>query len=173
MQAIALLGVAMLIAFVVALGVLFVGDKGKMLCDGAGGASLVGDLAVDGAHIAALGGEVGPGREEIDARELPPGLREPDNFLAFRSYSPEHTLAVKATNKLLNVDNIFLMVGAMGTPMNIALMPRMFEGRRVSCSSAARSMRSSSAVAVAHRAPSASITAVIFLYIIIIFITWF
>ena len=36
-------------------------------------------------------------------------------------------VAVKATNKLLNVDNIFLMVGAMGTPMNIALMPRMFE----------------------------------------------
>ncbi len=35
--------------------------------------------------------------------------------------------AVKATNKLLNVDNIFLMVGAMGTPMNIAVMPRMFE----------------------------------------------
>ena len=36
-------------------------------------------------------------------------------------------LAVKATNKLLNVDDIFLMVGSMGTPMNIALMPRMFE----------------------------------------------
>jgi branched-chain amino acid transport system substrate-binding protein len=36
-------------------------------------------------------------------------------------------IAVKATNKLLNVDNIFLMVGAMGTPLNIALMPRMFE----------------------------------------------
>jgi len=36
-------------------------------------------------------------------------------------------MAVKATNKLLNVDNIFLMVGSMGTPMNIALMPRMFE----------------------------------------------
>ena len=36
-------------------------------------------------------------------------------------------MAVKATNKLLNVDDIFLMVGAMGTPMNIALMPRMFE----------------------------------------------
>jgi branched-chain amino acid transport system substrate-binding protein len=36
-------------------------------------------------------------------------------------------MAVKATNKLLNVDNIFLMVSAMGTPMNIALMPRMFE----------------------------------------------
>jgi branched-chain amino acid transport system substrate-binding protein len=36
-------------------------------------------------------------------------------------------VAVKATNKLLNVDNIFLMVGAMGTPMNIAVMPRMFE----------------------------------------------
>ena len=36
-------------------------------------------------------------------------------------------LAIKATNKLLNVDEIFLMVGSMGTPMNIALMPRMFE----------------------------------------------
>jgi len=36
-------------------------------------------------------------------------------------------IAVKATNKLLNVDKIFLMLGAMGTPMNIALMPRMFE----------------------------------------------
>ncbi|NIL93132.1 MAG: ABC transporter substrate-binding protein [Woeseiaceae bacterium] len=36
-------------------------------------------------------------------------------------------MAVKATNKLLNVDDIFLMVGAMGTPMNIALMPKMFE----------------------------------------------
>jgi branched-chain amino acid transport system substrate-binding protein len=36
-------------------------------------------------------------------------------------------IAVKATNKLLNVDNIFLMVSAMGTPMNIALMPRMFD----------------------------------------------
>ena len=36
-------------------------------------------------------------------------------------------IAVKATNKLINVDNIFLMLGSMGTPMNIALMPRMFE----------------------------------------------
>jgi branched-chain amino acid transport system substrate-binding protein len=36
-------------------------------------------------------------------------------------------IAVKATNKLLNVDKIFLMLGSMGTPMNIALMPRMFE----------------------------------------------
>lgn len=36
-------------------------------------------------------------------------------------------VAVKAANKLLNVDNIFLMVGSMGTPMNIAIMPRMFE----------------------------------------------
>lgn len=35
--------------------------------------------------------------------------------------------AVKATNKLLNVDNIFLMLGAMGTPMNIAVTPRMIE----------------------------------------------
>ena len=35
--------------------------------------------------------------------------------------------SVKATNKLINVDDIFLMVGAMGTPMNIAVMPRMFE----------------------------------------------
>ncbi|MCZ6827291.1 MAG: ABC transporter substrate-binding protein [Gammaproteobacteria bacterium] len=36
-------------------------------------------------------------------------------------------ISVKATNKLLHVDNIFMMVGAMGTPMNIAVMPRMFE----------------------------------------------
>lgn len=36
-------------------------------------------------------------------------------------------VAVKAANKLLNVDNIFLMVGALGTPMNIAVMPKMFE----------------------------------------------
>ena len=36
-------------------------------------------------------------------------------------------IAVKATNKLLNVNNIFLMVGSMGTPMNNAVMPRMFE----------------------------------------------
>ena len=36
-------------------------------------------------------------------------------------------LAIKAANKLINVDDIFLMVGSMGTPMNIALMPRMFE----------------------------------------------
>jgi branched-chain amino acid transport system substrate-binding protein len=35
--------------------------------------------------------------------------------------------SVKATNKLLNVDNIFLMLGAMGTPMNIAVTPRMIE----------------------------------------------
>ena len=35
--------------------------------------------------------------------------------------------AVKATNKLLNVDDIFLMLGAMGTPMNIAVTPRMIE----------------------------------------------
>ena len=35
--------------------------------------------------------------------------------------------SVKATNKLINVDDIFLMVGAMGTPMNIAVMPRMFK----------------------------------------------
>jgi len=36
-------------------------------------------------------------------------------------------IAVKATNKLLNVNNIFLMVGSMGTPMNNAVMPRMFD----------------------------------------------
>ena len=36
-------------------------------------------------------------------------------------------IAVKAANKLLNVDDIFLMVGSMGTPMNIAIMPKMFE----------------------------------------------
>lgn len=36
-------------------------------------------------------------------------------------------VAVKATNKLLNVDNIFLMVAALGTPTNNAVMPRQFE----------------------------------------------
>ena len=36
-------------------------------------------------------------------------------------------IAVKAANKLLNVNNVFLMVGNMGTPMNNAIMPRMFE----------------------------------------------
>jgi branched-chain amino acid transport system substrate-binding protein len=35
--------------------------------------------------------------------------------------------AVKATNKLLNIDEIFLMVAALGTPLNNAVMPRMFE----------------------------------------------
>jgi branched-chain amino acid transport system substrate-binding protein len=35
-------------------------------------------------------------------------------------------LAVKATNKLLNVDDIFLMVGSMGTPHNNAVMPKQF-----------------------------------------------
>ncbi|MDJ0655068.1 MAG: ABC transporter substrate-binding protein [Xanthomonadales bacterium] len=35
--------------------------------------------------------------------------------------------AVKATNKLLNVDNIFLMVGALGTPANNAVLPRMLD----------------------------------------------
>ena len=36
-------------------------------------------------------------------------------------------LAVKATNKLLNVDEIFLMIAAMGTPHNNAVFARMFE----------------------------------------------
>ncbi len=36
-------------------------------------------------------------------------------------------LAVKATNKLLNVDEIFAMLGAMGTPHNNAVFDRMFE----------------------------------------------
>ena len=35
--------------------------------------------------------------------------------------------AVKATNKLINVDEIFAMVGAMGTPHNNAAFDRMFE----------------------------------------------
>ena len=33
-------------------------------------------------------------------------------------------IAVKATNKLLNVDDIFLMIGSMGTPHNNAVMPK-------------------------------------------------
>ena len=37
------------------------------------------------------------GGEEIDARELPPGLQNGDNFLAFRSYAPVHALAVDVT----------------------------------------------------------------------------
>ncbi len=36
-------------------------------------------------------------------------------------------LAVKATNKLINVNEIFAMVGAMGTPQNNAVFDRMFE----------------------------------------------
>ena len=35
--------------------------------------------------------------------------------------------AVKATNKLINVDEIFLMIGSMGTPHNNAVFDRMFE----------------------------------------------
>ena len=36
-------------------------------------------------------------------------------------------LAVKATNKLINVENIFAMLGAMGTPQNNAVFDAMFE----------------------------------------------
>jgi len=36
-------------------------------------------------------------------------------------------LAVKATNKLINVDEIFVMLGAMGTPHNNAVFDMMFE----------------------------------------------
>ena len=36
-------------------------------------------------------------------------------------------LAVKAVNKLINVDGIFAMLGAMGTPMNHATFERLFE----------------------------------------------
>ena len=36
-------------------------------------------------------------------------------------------LAVKATNKLINVDEIFAMLGAMGTPQNNAAFDSMFE----------------------------------------------
>lgn len=36
-------------------------------------------------------------------------------------------VAVKAVNKLINVDEIFAMVGAMGTPHNNAVFSRMFE----------------------------------------------
>ena len=37
------------------------------------------------------------GGEEIDARELPADLQDNDNFLAFRSYTPEHGLSVLVT----------------------------------------------------------------------------
>jgi len=36
-------------------------------------------------------------------------------------------VAVKATNKLINVDDIFAMIGAMGTPQNNAVFDSMFE----------------------------------------------
>jgi len=36
-------------------------------------------------------------------------------------------LAVKATNKLINVEEVFAFVGAMGTPHNNAVMQRMFD----------------------------------------------
>lgn len=36
-------------------------------------------------------------------------------------------LAVKAVNKLINVDEVFAMLGAIGTPMNHATFDRMFE----------------------------------------------
>jgi len=36
-------------------------------------------------------------------------------------------MAVKATNKLINVNNIFAMIGAMGTPHNNAVFDSMFE----------------------------------------------
>jgi branched-chain amino acid transport system substrate-binding protein len=36
-------------------------------------------------------------------------------------------LAVKATNKLINVDEVFAFVGSMGTPHNNAVMQRMFD----------------------------------------------
>ncbi|MCW8971157.1 MAG: ABC transporter substrate-binding protein, partial [Rhodospirillales bacterium] len=35
--------------------------------------------------------------------------------------------AVQAANKLINRDKIFAMVGALGTPMNNAVMPKLFE----------------------------------------------
>jgi branched-chain amino acid transport system substrate-binding protein len=38
-------------------------------------------------------------------------------------------LAVKATNKLINVDEIFAMLGAMGTPHNNAVFDSMFEAK--------------------------------------------
>lgn len=37
------------------------------------------------------------------------------------------SLAVQAANKLINRDRIFAMLGALGTPMNNAVLPRMFE----------------------------------------------
>jgi len=36
-------------------------------------------------------------------------------------------LAVKATNKLINVDKVFAMIGAMGTPQNNAVFDTMFD----------------------------------------------
>ena len=41
--------------------------RGGTIVDGAGGEPQVGDLAIDGGVIAAVGGTAGPGRREIDA----------------------------------------------------------------------------------------------------------
>jgi len=43
--------------------------RGGLLVDGSGGPALVGDLAIDGDRIVAVGGDVGPGRRELDARD--------------------------------------------------------------------------------------------------------
>ncbi len=44
--------------------------RGARICDGSGGDSVEGALAVDGGRIAAVGASVGPGREELDAAGL-------------------------------------------------------------------------------------------------------
>lgn len=43
--------------------------RGGTLVDGTGAPACVGDLAIDGDRIVAVGGRAGPGREEIDARD--------------------------------------------------------------------------------------------------------
>jgi N-acyl-D-aspartate/D-glutamate deacylase len=44
--------------------------RGGTILDGTGGAGFTGDLAIDGATIAAVGGKAGPGRREVDASGL-------------------------------------------------------------------------------------------------------
>jgi N-acyl-D-aspartate/D-glutamate deacylase len=44
--------------------------RGGTILDGTGADPVTGDLAIDGARIAAVGGKAGPGKREIDANGL-------------------------------------------------------------------------------------------------------
>jgi len=66
-------------------------------------------------------------RMRFDAANAAGGIHGRMIRLVMEDTQYQMPLAVKAVNKLLNVDRIFVMVGGMGTPMNVALMPQLFE----------------------------------------------